>query len=74
MTRTRRSSPRGEGDDEVACVCVGRGVSGEREKRREENERQRQLDSAVGFGTRREYRRAAETSGVRMENGGKQKG
>jgi len=44
------------------AYCVGRGASGERE-RRGENERQQQLDSAVGFGMRRECRRAAQASG-----------
>lgn len=54
---TGRSSPRGS--DEVACVlCVGRGVSGECEIRGGRRTNERQLDSAVGFGTRRDYRRA----------------
>jgi len=40
------------------------GISGERAKRGVENERQRQLDSAVGLGTRRGLpESAAEASG-----------
>ncbi|EGI67110.1 hypothetical protein G5I_04266 [Acromyrmex echinatior] len=51
------------------------GISGERAKRGVENERQRQLDSAVGFGTRRGLpESAAEARVVRMEHGGEWRG